>query len=44
MRRGLLFVSDATLGMQWLYTFRIEVDPDGENNIIGHWKLQIQGG
>jgi len=38
-----LFVSDATLGMHWLYTFRIEVDPDGENNIIGHWRAPDSG-
>ena len=38
-----LFVSDATLGMHWLYTFRIEVDPDGENNIIGHWRASDSG-
>ena len=33
-----LFISEATLGMHWLYTFRIEVDPNGENDIIGHWR------
>ena len=33
-----LFVSDATLGMHWLYTFHMEVNPTGENNITGHWR------
>ncbi|MBO58009.1 MAG: hypothetical protein CMA77_03325 [Euryarchaeota archaeon] len=33
-----LFVSDATMGMHWLYTFHLEVDPYNENNITGHWR------
>jgi len=33
-----LFVSDATMGMHWLYTFHLEVDPYNEKNITGHWR------
>ena len=32
-----LFVSDATLGMHWLYTFHSPLDAE-ENNITGHWR------
>ena len=32
-----LFVSDATLGMHWLYTFHNPLDAD-EKNITGHWR------
>ncbi len=33
-----LFVSEATLGMHWLYSFHLEVDADGTRNITGHWR------
>ena len=36
-----LFVSEATQGMHWLYTFHYEVDPYGERGIIGHWRADI---
>ncbi|MGB2156592.1 MAG: hypothetical protein ACPHZ4_06285, partial [Candidatus Poseidoniaceae archaeon] len=29
---------DEALAMHWLYTFRLELDPDGERNITGHWR------
>lgn len=32
-----LFVSDATLGMHWLYTFYEPLDAEA-NNITGHWR------
>jgi hypothetical protein len=32
-----LFVSDATLGMHWLYTFFEPLDAEN-NNITGHWR------
>ena len=32
-----LFVSDATLGMHWLYTFFEPLDAE-QNNITGHWR------
>jgi hypothetical protein len=32
-----LFVSDATLGMHWLYTFHEPLDAE-DNNITGHWR------
>lgn len=32
-----LFVSDATLGMHWLYTFFEPLEAE-ENNITGHWR------
>ncbi|RJU86220.1 MAG: hypothetical protein DWC02_05120 [Candidatus Poseidoniales archaeon] len=32
-----LFVSDATLGMHWLYTFHEPLNAE-ENNITGHWR------
>jgi hypothetical protein len=32
-----LFVSDATLGMHWLYTFHEPLDAEKEN-ITGHWR------
>jgi uncharacterized membrane protein HdeD (DUF308 family) len=32
-----LFVSDATLGMHWLYTFYEPLDADA-NNLTGHWR------
>ncbi len=32
-----LFVSDATLGMHWLYTFHEPLDAE-KNNITGHWR------
>lgn len=33
-----LFVSDATMGMHWLYTFHLEMDPYNERNVTGHWR------
>ena len=36
-----LFVSEATQGMHWLYTFHYEVDPYGDREIIGHWRADI---
>ena len=33
-----LFVSDATMGMHWLYTFHLEIDPYNERNVTGHWR------
>lgn len=33
-----LFISEATLGMHWLYSFHLELDPDGSRNITGHWR------
>jgi hypothetical protein len=32
-----LFVSDATLGMHWLYTFYEPLDAEGKN-LTGHWR------
>ena len=36
--------------MHWLYTFRLEVDSDGDRDITGHWRapgsnweLELQG-
>ncbi len=26
------------MGMHWLYTFHLEVDPYNEKNITGHWR------
>jgi len=36
-----LFVSEATQGMHWLYTFHYEVDPYGERSITGHWRADV---
>jgi hypothetical protein len=33
-----LYIDDEALAMHWLYTFRLELDPDGERNITGHWR------
>ena len=33
-----LYIDDEELGMHWLYTFRLELDADGERNITGHWR------
>ena len=35
-----LFISDATMGMHWLYTFHLDVDPYNERNITGHWRAE----
>jgi len=33
-----LYIDDKALAMHWLYTFRLEVDPHGEQDITGHWR------
>ena len=33
-----LYIDDEPLAMHWLYTFRLEVDPEGDRNITGHWR------
>ena len=33
-----LYIDEEPLAMHWLYTFRLEVDPEGERNITGHWR------
>ncbi len=38
-----LFVSDATMGMHWLYTFHLEVDPYDDRQITGHWRAPDSG-
>ena len=45
-----LYIDDEALAMHWLYTFRLEVDSDGERDITGHWRapdsnweLELQG-
>ena len=45
-----LYIDDEALAMHWLYTFRLEVDPDGDRDITGHWRapdsnweLELQG-
>lgn len=38
-----LFVHESTLGMHWLYTFHVEVDPDDERGITGHWRSPLSG-
>jgi len=38
-----LFISEATLGMHWLYSFHLELDPDGSRNITGHWRSTDSG-
>ena len=45
-----LYIDDESLAMHWLYTFRIELDPDSDKNITGHWRapdsnweIELQG-
>ena len=38
-----LFISDATMGMHWLYTFHLEIDPYNEKNVTGHWRSPDSG-
>ena len=45
-----LYIDDEGLAMHWLYTFRLELDSEGELNITGHWRspdsnweLELQG-
>ena len=38
-----LFISDATMGMHWLYTFHLEIDPYNERNVTGHWRSPDSG-
>ena len=45
-----LYIDDEALAMHWLYTFRLEVDSDGDRDITGHWRapdsnweLELQG-
>ena len=45
-----LYIDDEALAMHWLYTFRIELDSEGDRNITGHWRapdsnwqLELQG-
>ncbi|MEE3083360.1 MAG: glycosyltransferase family 39 protein [Candidatus Thermoplasmatota archaeon] len=38
-----LLVTDETMGMHWLYTFHLEVDPDNQRNITGHWRSDDSG-
>ena len=33
-----LYIDDEALAMHWLYTFRLELDPEGDRNITGHWR------
>jgi hypothetical protein len=33
-----LYIDDESLAMHWLYTFRLEIDPDSDRNITGHWR------
>jgi len=33
-----LYIDDEGLAMHWLYTFRIEVDPEGDRAVTGHWR------
>lgn len=33
-----LYIDEEPLAMHWLYTFRLEVDPEGDRNITGHWR------
>ena len=33
-----LYIDDESLAMHWLYTFRLELDPDSDKNITGHWR------
>ena len=33
-----LYIDNEALAMHWLYTFRLEVDPEGERDITGHWR------
>ena len=38
-----LLVTEGTMGMHWLYTFHLEVDPDNQRNITGHWRSDDSG-
>ena len=45
-----LYIDDEALAMHWLYTFRLELDPQGDRDITGHWRtpesnweLELQG-
>ena len=33
-----LYVDDEALAMHWLYTFRLELDAEGDRDITGHWR------
>ena len=33
-----LYIDDEALAMHWLYTFRLELDAEGDRNITGHWR------
>ena len=33
-----LYIDDESLAMHWLYTFRLEIDPESDRNITGHWR------
>ena len=33
-----LYIDDEALAMHWLYTFRLEVDSEGDYDITGHWR------
>ena len=33
-----LYIDDEALAMHWLYTFRLEVDSEGDHEITGHWR------
>ena len=33
-----LYIDDEGLAMHWLYTFRLELDAEGDRNITGHWR------
>ena len=33
-----LYIDDESLAMHQLYTFRLEIDPNGDKNITGHWR------
>ena len=33
-----LYIDDEALAMHWLYTFRLEIDSEGDRDITGHWR------
>ena len=33
-----LYIDDEALAMHWLYTFRLEIDAEGDRDITGHWR------
>ena len=37
-REDFLYIADEALAMHWLYTFRLELDPEGDRDITGHWR------